>query len=75
VQLRTINIGKDYGTSLEILGGVSTSDQVIINPSDSLEDGQQVNVAQAPPNPQQSQPNQSTQQHENSAEQPGGNKK
>ena len=56
VQLRTINIGKDYGTTLEILGGVSTSDQVIVNPADSLEDGQQVNVAQAPPPEPQRQP-------------------
>jgi len=48
VELRAINIGKDYGTSLEILGGVGTGDQVIINPSDSLEPGQAVNVAQAP---------------------------
>ncbi|HET9407588.1 MAG TPA: efflux RND transporter periplasmic adaptor subunit [Candidatus Sulfotelmatobacter sp.] len=45
VQLRPINIGKDYGTSLEILGGVSLNDQVIINPPDSLEEGQAVNVA------------------------------
>jgi RND family efflux transporter MFP subunit len=49
VQLRQINIGKDYGTTLEILGGVSTTDRIVINPSDSLEEGQQVNVAQAPP--------------------------
>jgi len=48
VQMRAINIGKDYGTSLEILGGVSTGDQVIVNPSDSLEEGQQVNVAARP---------------------------
>jgi len=47
VQLRPINIGKDYGATLEILGGVTPSDQVIINPSDSLEDGQQVEVAQS----------------------------
>jgi RND family efflux transporter MFP subunit len=53
VQLRPINIGRDYGATLEILGGVSTSDQIVINPSDSLEDGQQVNVAQPPPNPPQ----------------------
>jgi hypothetical protein len=46
VELRAINIGKDYGTSLEILGGVGTRDQVIINPSDSLEPGQKVNVAE-----------------------------
>jgi len=52
LQLRPINIGRDYGTTLEILGGVSTTDQVVINPADSLEDGQQVNVAQPPPNQQ-----------------------
>jgi RND family efflux transporter MFP subunit len=46
VQLRPINIGRDYGTALEVLGGVFTTDQVVINPSDSLEEGQQVNVAQ-----------------------------
>ncbi|MFZ0731140.1 MAG: efflux RND transporter periplasmic adaptor subunit [Candidatus Sulfotelmatobacter sp.] len=49
IQLRAINIGKDYGTSLEILGGVIIADRVVINPPDSLEPGQQVNVAQAPP--------------------------
>jgi membrane fusion protein, multidrug efflux system len=51
VELRSINIGRDYGATLEVLGGVSTEDRVIINPSDSLEEGQQVNVAQAPGNP------------------------
>lgn len=55
VQLRHINIGRDYGTTLEILGGVSSDEQVVINPADSLENGQQVNVAQPPPN-QQGQP-------------------
>ena len=45
VQLRPINIGRDYGATLEILGGVAPTDQVVINPADSLEDGQQVNVA------------------------------
>jgi multidrug efflux system membrane fusion protein len=50
VELRPINIGRDYGTSLEILGGVSPSDQIVVNPSDSLEEGQPVNVAQPAPN-------------------------
>jgi membrane fusion protein, multidrug efflux system len=49
VQLRPINIGRDYGTTLEILGGVSPTDQIVINPSDSLEEGQQVIVAQKLP--------------------------
>ncbi len=44
VQLRPITIGRDYGTSLEVLGGLNAGEQVIINPSDSLEEGQQVNV-------------------------------
>ncbi len=45
VQLRPITIGRDYGTTLEVLGGVSLEDRIIINPADSLEDGQKVNVA------------------------------
>lgn len=52
VDLRAINIGKDYGTSLEILGGVTVADLVVINPSDSLEPGQIVNVAPPPPEKQ-----------------------
>jgi hypothetical protein len=46
--LRPINIGRDYGATLEVLGGVSPTDQIVINPADSLEDGQQVNVARPP---------------------------
>jgi membrane fusion protein, multidrug efflux system len=68
IQLRTINIGRDYGTSLEILGGVSTEDRVVINPPDSLEEGQQVNVAAASPGEQGQQP-QSIRQKENAPEQ------
>src|SRR5580704_7936459 len=56
VQLRPINIGRDYGTTLEVLGGVSPTDQVVINPADSLEDGQHVNVAEPPPNQQAPEP-------------------
>jgi membrane fusion protein (multidrug efflux system) len=46
VQLRSITIGRDYGTSLEVLQGVEPNDRVIINPSDSIENGQKVNIAQ-----------------------------
>jgi membrane fusion protein, multidrug efflux system len=49
IQLRPINIGRDYGTSLEILGGVSTEDNIVINPPDSLQEGQEVNVASVQP--------------------------
>jgi multidrug efflux system membrane fusion protein len=68
VQLRPINIGRDYGATLEILGGVSPTDQVVINPADSLEDGQQVNVARPPTNQQ---PGQSAPQSTNKRAQKG----
>jgi membrane fusion protein, multidrug efflux system len=45
VQLRPIVIGRDFGTSLEILQGVRANDRVVQNPPDSLEDGQTVRVA------------------------------
>jgi RND family efflux transporter MFP subunit len=45
VELRHIVIGRDFGTSLEILQGVSAGDRVVENPPDSLESGQTVRVA------------------------------
>jgi hypothetical protein len=44
VQLRPIVVGRDFGTSLEILQGVRANDRVVQNPPDSLEDGQLVHV-------------------------------
>src|SRR5580658_272051 len=54
VRLRPITIGRDYGTTLEILGGVGVEDRIIINPADSLEDGQTVNIAPDSPQGKQS---------------------
>lgn len=45
VELRHISIGRDYGSTLEVLGGVGVNDRVIVNPSDSIENGQKVNIA------------------------------
>lgn len=61
VQLRPLSIGRDYGASLEVLGGLAVGDQIIINPSDSLEDGAQVNIAQPSPGQQQQAPAQQQQ--------------
>src|SRR5215467_12631792 len=44
VHLKAISIGRDYGTKVEILGGLDANDQIVVNPADSLEDGQDVNV-------------------------------
>jgi multidrug efflux system membrane fusion protein len=54
VQMRPIVIGRDFGTSLEILQGVQRGDRVIQNPPDSLEDGQVVHVAESSPGGKQS---------------------
>jgi multidrug efflux system membrane fusion protein len=45
VHLKPVVIGRDYGTTLEVLGGLDQNDAVILNPSDSLEEGQQVQVS------------------------------
>jgi RND family efflux transporter MFP subunit len=44
-KLVPIVIGHDYGTSLEILSGLTAQDSVIVDPSDSLTDGMPVQVA------------------------------
>ena len=74
MQLRPINIGRDYGATLEILGGVSPDDQVVVNPADSLEDGQQVNVAQAAPDQQQQSQPSPAQNNKSKAQQKGSAK-
>lgn len=48
--LRALTIGRDYGTSLEVLQGLSASDWIVLNPADSLDEGMQVNVKQVPQN-------------------------
>ena len=45
VKLTPIKIGRDYGSSVEIVDGLQASDQIIVNPADSLEDGQKVKIA------------------------------
>lgn len=47
VQLRDVKVGRDFGVQSEILGGVTESDKVIVNPSDSLVSGAIVHVSSA----------------------------
>jgi RND family efflux transporter MFP subunit len=42
--LRAITVGRDYGTTLEVLQGLAASDWIVLNPADSLDDGQEVHV-------------------------------
>src|SRR5438874_984226 len=49
VQLHDVKVGRDFGVQSEILSGVSESDKVIVNPSDSLVTGAVVRVSSPAP--------------------------
>jgi RND family efflux transporter MFP subunit len=46
--LKALTIGRDYGTSLEVLQGLEPGDWIVVNPPDSLDEGQLVNVKELP---------------------------
>jgi len=48
VELHDIKVGRDFGTTIEIVQGVTPSDKVIVNPADSLTTGTLVHVAATP---------------------------
>ena len=47
VAYRPIKISRDLGNIVEVASGLSTTDRIIDNPPDSLEDGDRVSVARA----------------------------
>lgn len=44
IHLQSVTIGKDNGRSVQISTGVEPSDQIVIDPSDSIAEGEQVHV-------------------------------
>jgi RND family efflux transporter MFP subunit len=44
-ELMPITIGRDYGATVEVINGLKPTDQVIVNPSDSLTSGSPVQVS------------------------------
>ena len=44
-QLRSVGLGRDFGTSIEITNGITAQDRVIDNPTDSMTSGQTVQIA------------------------------
>ncbi len=59
--LKPLTVGRDYGTSLEVLQGLDASDWIVLNPADSLDEGQEVRVKEialnVAPNQPTAQPN------------------
>lgn len=47
VHLRPLVIGRDFGTTLEVLQGLQPNDWIVLNPPDSIEDGQEAHVKEA----------------------------
>jgi multidrug efflux pump subunit AcrA (membrane-fusion protein) len=45
VQLTPVSIGRDYGSTVEIVSGLRPSDSVVLDPPDSLVSGTEVRLA------------------------------
>jgi multidrug efflux pump subunit AcrA (membrane-fusion protein) len=48
-KLVPITIGHDYGSSVEVLSGLTAEDSVVLDPSDSIMDGSPVKIAESGP--------------------------
>jgi RND family efflux transporter MFP subunit len=48
VELRSVQVGRDFGQTIEVLGGITPTDRVIVNPPDSLVEGAKVRIQTAP---------------------------
>jgi RND family efflux transporter MFP subunit len=49
VVLKSIQLGRDFGDTVEVTAGIAPADRVIDSPSETLQSGQTVNVAAQPP--------------------------
>jgi multidrug efflux pump subunit AcrA (membrane-fusion protein) len=47
VHYEPVTVGRDYGTDLEITGGLKEGDRVVVNPSDDVREGAEVKLATA----------------------------
>jgi RND family efflux transporter MFP subunit len=47
VHLQNVSIQRDLGTELEVASGLASDEQVIVNPPDSIAEGQHVRIVQA----------------------------
>jgi hypothetical protein len=49
IKMKNIVQGRDFGKTIEVLDGIAPDDEIVVNPSDSVEDGIPVRIA--PPKP------------------------
>jgi hypothetical protein len=48
VVLKQVSVGRDLGTEIEVLTGLTGDEAVVLNPSDSLTQGQPVRITSGP---------------------------
>lgn len=48
IVLRNLTLGRDLGRDIEVLSGLSPKDDIVLNPPDSITDGEQVHAQAAP---------------------------
>jgi RND family efflux transporter MFP subunit len=48
VELKQITLGHDFGSEVEVVAGLNGNENVIVNPPDSVADGETVRIAQTP---------------------------
>jgi len=48
VRLQTVQIGRNYGQTVEVLNGIKGNERLILNPSDSVAEGDEVALAAEP---------------------------
>jgi len=48
VRLQAVEIGRDFGTSLEVVNGLKVDDWIVLNPPDAIENDQDVHVKEVP---------------------------
>lgn len=46
IALRKVQVGRDFGQTIEILAGVTPTDRVVASPTDSLLAGTKVRIAE-----------------------------
>ena len=44
--LQPVTLGRDFGNTLEVTSGLAATDRIILNPADSLYEGEPVNLAE-----------------------------
>ena len=49
VHYKTVQVGRDFGTQIEVTGGLDPADHVVDNPGERIADGAEVTAHQAPP--------------------------